>query len=535
MKFALARYIKSVFPLESPDQVIGIYSVNRYECMIAEYATYMLGRFTCPIYNTSVREHVRLIMNETDMKICFVTIDRAEFLYESGLLSEVPLKDVFLFGDDFRYSEEFERRGVKIHYFCDIIKRAKPVKVAEGSNLHEAALGLIRAIGLRLPGPDSTATICYTSGTTGIPKGAVLTHSNFVGMIESLETNRDFFQVRAEDVYISYLPLSHVLEKAVVNSVMSRGASIGFASGTREKLSEDIRKIRPTLFAAVPKILDRICKRVRAEIGKKGHLATTMFNLETKGVLGSFLRRLSLDFVSKKVRQEFGGRIRACMSGGAFLRPELCLEAQRVLGCRVFQGYGQTETTGTVCLRPWNCTEVDTVGVPIPCNEVKLVPGEAGAEMYVRGRTVFKGYYKNEALTREVFEDGWFKTGDIAVCERGMYRITGRARDTFKVSNGEFISPETLEELLVVDGASDVLVLAAEDDGIDLIVFGDSESLVEDARRRAQALLSTGRIRGYEVPKRIRLVRRDIGAFYTPTAKKQRSRLVEELRRTGDL
>lgn len=513
--------------------IVGIYSVNRFECMVAECAIHILGKASCIIHHASTLESVSLYLRETQMRSIFASQKCATFLQTNGFAKQ--LSHLVVFDKDF-VSDAFVAIGVRVTLFSDAALRSTQLSLKRfrsESEIHTAALAQINALGCELPRTEAFATLCYTSGTTGGPKGVVLAHSNFLALIGAF-SDKSLLQIVPSDLYFSYLPISHVMEHGVISVVIAHGASVGFYGGDPKRLVDDMRILRPTMFAAVPKVLQKICDEVQKKF-KESPSVKKLYKMETTGATKLVLAALGLNFVSKKIRKRFGGRIRACMSGGSRLDPDLCVEVQDILGCTVFQGYGQTETTGAVAIRAFKSGVVDTVGAPLRCSSVKIVDGE----VFVKGSAVFRGYFKNDELTKNAFVDGWFKTGDEGVLESdGTLRISGRKSDIFKISNGEFVAPESLETLLAVPDCRDVLVVATPAaDGICVVAFGDSKDVAAAVFENARKLCAENKIRAYEIPRSVVAVSSEMFAeldsFYTLTGKKQRTKLIKRLAELG--
>lgn len=535
--FLCAEYLLNIG--ETSSSTIGIYSINRYECMIAESSVHLLGGASCCIYSAYTQENVTFVLQETEMEICFVSPETAIALYFNVNLKYTKLKHLIVF-DKIENEDAFLKKGIEIHYFQEIMRgktefsKNPCIKQIMDGGEHargtvlEAALGYIKSSGLSLPNSNSIATISYTSGTTGIPKGVVLSHSNFTAVIKAFE-DKKLFQLNESDVHLSYLPIAHVLERCVITLMISRGGSIGFYSGNISNIVQDLQILKPTILVAVPKVLERICNLVSDRLSKQCFLVRRLYEIERFRYLKPLLEMFSLNLITKRIKNVFGGRIRACMCGGAFLDPEICERAQSILDCRVFQAYGQTETTGSVFMRPFMCDKLDVVGISMSCTQVKLVDGE----VCVKGSSLFKGYYKREQETKNSFINGWFKTGDKALLVDGLYKITGRIKDMFKINNGEYISPEFLESSFLTDflakNIKDILVVNnCKNDGIDVLVFGeqDKEGLIKEAiKSRAVELFEKGKIKGYEIPKNIVIVDnkdfQDMSIYYTCTRKKR--------------
>jgi long-chain acyl-CoA synthetase len=312
--------------------------------------------------------------------------------------------------------------------------------------------------------PEETATLLYTSGTTGEPKGVVLTHSNIVSNIHAC---RDVFSLGIEDFGFSFLPLSHVFERMLDYFYFSRGVSIAYAESL-EAMPENLLEVRPTVMAVVPRVLERIHERVMEAVRQAPAARQKLFHWTVKVCqrrllcllegrtphLGLRLKHGVADrLICSKVRERMGGRLRVMISGSAPLRPELA-EFFHAMGLPVYEGYGLTETSPVIAVNYPGRVKLGTVGPIIPAVEVKLGEetvdevGGAGREILVRGPNVTPGYYKRDGDNRQAFHEGWFSTGDLgSIDSDGFLSITGRKKNLFKTSGGKYVSPEKLEGL----------------------------------------------------------------------------------------
>lgn len=309
------------------------------------------------------------------------------------------------------------------------------------------------------PSPNDTATIVYTSGTTGPPKGVMLSHHNLLSNAYAGLRCMDIFR---EDLFLSFLPLSHMLERTAGYYLpMMAGATVAFARSIPE-LAEDLVALRPTVMVAVPRIFERIHSSIREKIDKGPHFTKKLF--ETAVRIGwnhfeycqgrgswspTFLLKPLLDrLVAVKVRARLGGRLRIIISGGAPLSPDIA----RVfigLGLPIFQGYGLTETSPVVSVNTFADNNPLGVGRPVPGVEVKT--GEFD-ELLVRGSCIMQGYWRRPEATAEAIDtDGWLHTGDRASLVDGHVRITGRLKEIIVLSNGEKVSPSDIEQAIAID------------------------------------------------------------------------------------
>ncbi|HET7882827.1 MAG TPA: AMP-binding protein, partial [Acetobacteraceae bacterium] len=332
---------------------------------------------------------------------------------------------------------------------------------------------------------DALACLIYTSGTGGAPKGVMLPHrsilSNCRGAFELLRPLR-----LSDETYLSYLPTSHSYEHTVGTFFLpSIGTEIVYSRGV-EHLAADLLTVRPTILTAVPRVLEVIRARVLAQVARQPKWQQALFSLAlaigTKRIDGGRLGLVEhlldtpLDrLVRAKVRSRFGGRLKAAMSGGARLEPEVG-RFFLALGLKVMQGYGQTEAGPVVSANPPDGIRIDTVGRGLQGVDIGIA--EDG-EIVVRGDLVMDGYWGLPEATAAVIRDGWLHTGDVGTLDQdGYLRITDRKKDMIVLSGGENVSPAKVEGMLMSepeiaqavvagDGRSSLTALVVPADGYD--------------------------------------------------------------------
>jgi len=306
---------------------------------------------------------------------------------------------------------------------------------------------------------DDTATIVYTSGTTGPPKGVMLSHRN---MISNAAAGLKCIDIFPDDLFLSFLPLSHMLERTVGCYLpIMAGATVAFARSIPQ-LAEDLCHIRPTVMIAVPRIFERIHSSMMEKIETASPFAKRLFAAAVdigwrhfeycqKRALWqpSFLAKPLLDrLVASKVRARLGGRLRVVISGGAALSPDIA-KVFIGLGLPIYQGYGLTETSPVVSVNVVEDNNPNGVGLPLPGVDIKI--GEHD-ELMVRGTCVMQGYWKRPAATGAAIDhDNWLHTGDRATIVDGHIRITGRLKEIIVLSNGEKVSPNDVEQAIAMD------------------------------------------------------------------------------------
>jgi long-chain acyl-CoA synthetase len=514
---------------------------------ISDYAILSTGAVNVPIYPTQPVHQVEYILQESQPKLMFIS-NTKQLKRVAEALKKFPDLRLILFQGD------AERENLM------------PYEAVEsaGAKLRAEKPGLFDAISTDIQGKD-LASIIYTSGTTGEPKGALLTHTNIVS---NALTSGKLFDLKNDDLMLSFLPLSHIFERMVLYLCLYYGVQINYAGGI-ETVAGDIKEVHPTLMTTVPRLLEKIFARMQKTASDAGGLKKKTFDWAMEIAKGSapylaehkslpltlsVKRKIADRLVFKKLREALGGRMGRLISGGAALPPDI---AQIFIGAGilVLQGYGLTETAPVIAVNTMKENRIGSVGPPIPDVEVKLA--EDG-EILVRGDLVFQGYFNKPDETAAVFTEGaenerWFKTGDIGKFDKdGFLYITDRKKDLIKTSSGKYVAPQMIEGLFaqseyieqsIVLGDKRKYVSAlivpeferlrdwAKEQGIDT---KDKERLVEDKRVvdlvKQEVNRLTKSLADYEKVKRIALLAKEFtidGGELTATLKVRR-RFVED-------
>lgn len=424
---------------------IGIYFINRPEWMIVDHACSAYSYISVPLYDTLGPDAVKYIVNHAVVHAIFCVPQTLNMLL--SFLSEIPSARLIVVvgGIDDQMPSLPSSTGVQVVTYSKLLSQGR-------SSLQP----------FHPPKPEDIATICYTSGTTGTPKGVVLTHGNFIASVAGISLSTSY---STSDIFISYLPLAHIYER--VNQVMTVycGVAVGFYQGDNMKLMDDMAALRPTIFCSVPRLYNRIyagiMNAVKASGGLRERLFNAAYNAKKQALLNGKNPSPMWDrLVFNKIKDRLGGRVRLIVSGASPLSPDV-LEFLRIcFGGRIIEGYGMTETTSPISSMDEGDNLNGHVGSPSPSCEVKLVdvpemnytsddkPYPRG-EICIRGPIVFQGYYKDEEQTREVInEDGWFHSGDIGLwLPGGRLKIIDRKKNIFKLAQGEYIAPEKIENV----------------------------------------------------------------------------------------
>ncbi|XP_027083225.1 long chain acyl-CoA synthetase 4-like [Coffea arabica] len=538
----------------------GIYGANCAEWIMSMEACNAHGLHCVPLYDTLGAGAVEFIICHAEVTIAFVEEKKIPELLKTFPNATKYLKTIVSFGKvTSQQKDEIEKFGVVVYAWDEFL-----------------LLGENKNYDLPLKRKSDICTIMYTSGTTGDPKGVMISNNSIVTLIAGVK--RLLVSVNesltVNDVYLSYLPLAHIFDRVIEECFINHGASIGFWRGDVKLLVEDIGELKPTIFCAVPRVLDRIHSGLQQKISAGGFIKQTMFNFAYAYKLRNLRKGLKHDeaapicdkIVFSKVKQGLGGKVRLILSGAAPLASHV-EEYLRVVSCaHVLQGYGLTETcAGTFVSIPHEMRMLGTVGPPVPNVDVCLesVP-EMGydalsrtprGEVCVRGDTLFSGYYKREDLTKEVFEDGWFHTGDVGEWQpNGSLKIIDRKKNIFKLSQGEYVAVENLENVYGLVSAIDSIWVygnsfesylvavvnpkkqAVEEWAQENELTGDFNSLCENPKVKEYILGELNKIgkekklKGFEFIKAVHLdpepfdMERDL---LTPTFKKKRPQLLK--------
>jgi long-chain acyl-CoA synthetase len=411
---------------------ISIIANNRPEWIITNMGLMEAGAINVPIYPTISESDLIYILNDIEVKYVFVS-NKEMFEKVNRIRSFVPsILEIFSF-------DKIE--GVK--YWTKIIELGN--QYYNNEKLEEIKKAIT---------PSDVATILYTSGTTGNPKGVMLTHHN---LISNAIANQDAANFNPEWKALSFLPLNHVFERMLTILYLYKGVSIYYAE-SMEKITENIKEIQPECFATVPRLLEKVYDKIVAKGHEQKGIKKIMFfwalNLglryELNGVNGwwyEFQLKIANKLVFIKWREALSGNIKGIICGGAALQPRLA-RVFTAAQIPVLEGYGLTETSPVIAVNNFRPNSIcfGTVGPIIEGVEVKFAPD---GEILVKGPNVMKGYYKREKETNEVIVDGWFHTGDIGeLIDNRFLKITDRKKEIFKTSGGKFIAPQIIENKL---------------------------------------------------------------------------------------
>jgi len=442
--------------------LLGLYLKNCMEWVIAEHAIFCLSGTTVPLYDTLGPTTVEFVMNQTDTPVVVCTRAELSALCEAKQTGNCPR---------FKY----------VILVDGVIPSA--TQIAQEAGLTLLSFAKVEAMGAQIvetqghkhspPSGTDVATFCYTSGTTGNPKGALITHQNIVCTTAGVAKRG--VQQQSTDRHLSYLPLPHIFERVIMAGVLAGGASVGFYRGDPKLLLEDIQALRPTIMPVAPRVLNKIYDKIFAGVNAAGGTKKKIFDAglkaKTEGLKHGHLKHGLYDrLLFNKIKTALGmDHLRLMVSGSAPLAAPVMNFFRCLLGIPVIEGYGQTEGSAAATIgHPDDVGTAGHVGGPTSCCEVVLVDvpemgyfhtdtmhmGDQGCkgrgEIWVRGPNVFPGYYKDEEKTKETInEEGWLMSGDIGLWTlNGALQIIDRKKNIFKLAQGEYVAAEKIENVL---------------------------------------------------------------------------------------
>ena len=469
-------------------RLLGIYMKNCPEWILCEYACYGIKAACVPLYHTLDLDSLKYIINHTGLTTVVCSLEHSELdnLCQLKCKGDIPSLHAVVLNEEslalvpIVTATLAKKAGLKLYTIWDVVR-----------------IGQAFPTQLLTPAPSDIATFCYTSGTTGVPKGALITHQNIIAVANAAMSSV-FADLSSTDSYLSFLPLPHIFERMVLTAMLSSGGAVGFFQGNPLKIVDDTVALKPSIYCAVPRLLNKIHDKIMLatlppsaeDVAKEGFgarmkrsmlvkaLAAKMRNLREHGQLDHALWDALL---FKKIKGALGmGNVRHMVSGGAPLPVSTADFFKVTMGsaCSVHEGYGLTETTGGLSItEASDLSPSGHVGSVLPCVEVCLAdvpdmdylstdskhsfsdalnskPGimrcNGRGEILVRGPGVFAGYYRDPVNTRGSFTpDGWFRTGDIGLFRAGgQLQVIDRKKNVLKLSQGEYVAVEKVENVL---------------------------------------------------------------------------------------
>lgn len=413
---------------------VAIISNNRPEWVFTDYGCQQLNIVTVPLFPTLSDHDITYILNHAEVKAVFIS-DKAIYAKLSAIQNDIPnVKHVISFNS-----------LLGIMSFAEFIEAGKKNECPEKVDTIKKSIK-----------PEDLLTILYTSGTTGTPKGVMLSHKN---LTENVKACQDFAPFEPWWKALSFLPLNHVYERMLITLYLYKGISVYFAEGF-ETIGDNLKEVQPQIFVSVPRLIERVYEKICGAGEKLTGLKRKVFdwsiqlaeNYEQNGANGfayELKRKIADKLIYSKWRAAIGGKLVCMASGGAALNPKL----ERIFLCAniiTLQGYGLTETCVVVSVNRFgeDNIRIGTVGPLIKDVQVKIAPEDG--EILIKGPSVMMGYYKNPEATAEVMDkDGWFHSGDVGMfVEEKFLKITDRKKEIFKTSSGKYIAPLAIENKL---------------------------------------------------------------------------------------
>ena len=436
--YKLAKTLKE--NIASDDRCLLV-SENRPEWMISDIAVMLAGGITVPAYTTYTEKDYKYIIEDCRPSVIIVSNNEIHDKLKNIIEEKSFVRKVITF--DEIQKEDYKDKYLDFNY---IIKN----DLQENDKIKN--LNLERS---------SPACIIYTSGTGGNPKGVILSHG---GILNNLEGACEILKplIDKRPIFLTWLPLSHSYEHTVQFAQIAVGAKVFYAEKI-EKLLDNISEAKPTIMTAVPRFYQNLYNKINMNMKKakgfKAKLIKTTIDLGRKELLKqkmNFLEKLKNSIVNtlvrKKIKKQFGGNLKAFVSGGGALDKEIG-EFLNAIGLPTLQGYGLTETSPVVSCNPIHKIRVETVGPPFKGNQVKIAKD---GEILVKGENVMLGYWNNKEDTNKVLKDGWLHTGDIGEIDSdGYLKITDRKKDIIVSAGGDNISPAKIENQLINSEAID--------------------------------------------------------------------------------
>ncbi|HQO03131.1 MAG TPA: long-chain fatty acid--CoA ligase [Spirochaetota bacterium] len=466
------------------NELVAIYSGNRPEWTICDYAIMSVKGSTVAIYATNTAEQAEFIVNDAKIKVIFVD---GQFQYDNIMKffkKNKTLKKVIVFDKAVKIEQ-----NKNVMYLDDLYETGRK---SQKNDLLQKRL----ASGT----PDDISTIIYTSGTTGDPKGALLAHKSFFVEMDALNAG---FPMGEDDIELVFLPLSHVYGKCSLYWVHSKGGTEYFCYDTN-KIVEYFQEVRPTYMVGVPRLYEKMYAAINANVEKASGVKKKLFGwgiatgkkyrfaeIEGKRIplMLKIKHAVAYKLVLHKIRDLLGGRLNFFSAGGAPLGKDI---EEFFFAANIFiaQGYGLTETAPCGSFNVPAAFKFGTVGKPIAGNDIKIA---SDGEILIKGDNVMKGYYGNPAATKEVMtKDGYFKTGDIGMIdEDGFLKITDRKKDIIITANGKNIAPQNIESKIGQDFyVEQVVIIGDKQKFVTALIVPSFDSLEAYAKDKGIAFSS---------------------------------------------
>lgn len=520
---------------------LGLYSKNREEWVVVDNACHALGITNVTFYDTLGDDTIGYILDQTKLKTLVMESKNLKKITAlKNANKSADLQNIVLLDEESETeTENAKKAGLNILYYPDLIKQGKE----KPQELTPAK-------------PETICTFCYTSGTTGNPKAAMLSHSGIIACCAAIQISD--VKLRSDDRHLSYLPLAHVMEKVFVTCATLYNVAIGFYSGSPLRVIEDAKILRPTIFLGVPRIYQRVIESIKKKINSLGFMKKSLANTAINSKLDNLNKKGQLThsiydkLVFGNAKASLGGAVRIMVTGSAPMSKEAQDFIKICFSCPLLEGYGLTETIAGTTMTYVNDHRGGCVGGPVGSIELKLVDVPAmgylstntdengnsrpGGEICIRGNSVFSGYFDDETKTKEAIdEDGWFHSGDIGIILPHMgLKVVDRVKNIFKLSQGEYVAPEKLENTL--NNHAYVSQIFIHGDSLESFIIAiivpnkdtcvqffhklgkndidsknvdshlDDKELVQDVQKELETFGKKNGFKGFEVVKKVKLV-----------------------------
>jgi long-chain acyl-CoA synthetase len=510
---------------------LGVYSKNREEYLMIDMVSAMYGHTIVPIYDTLGPDAVQFVFEQTNLTTLFCSNEYLPALLTSAKNDKLgKVKNIVVWDTVHNDSVfEFENAGINLIEFASVCDKGA------GS----------RAI---LPdvSPDDVMVFSYTSGTTSTPKAAMLTHRNFIAALAGVEAGSDdTVKFTSDDVHLSYLPLAHIYDRLACSYMLAVGGSIGFYSGDITKIKEDIQALKPTFFASVPRLYNKIYDGIVDGMNKQKGIKKMLVDWAVSSKLANlkhskFTSRVFDALVFNKIRNAFGGNLRFMTTAAAPIAGNRLSLLKISMSCPIAEVYGQTESCGASFMTHTLDAKTGHVGGISPAAEFKLVDipemnytskdvDENGilrprGEICLRGPMIFRGYYKDPEKTAEAIDsDGWLHTGDVGVVDlTGRLTIIDRKKNIFKLSQGEYVAVEKVETVLLRSKLIEEIIVHGDSlESYVVAVVVPNKNITSDPADILKEIKTLGKaegLKGFEVPQKIHVSDKTFGDLGLLTA-----------------
>ena len=505
----LSEYLRK--NLSKGDRCI-LLSENRPEWLISDIAIMNAGGVTVPLFTTYSEKDYEYIINDCNPKICIVS-------------NNIQLKKIEKFISDKIKVLSIENIDKQIDSIENIFERFSKDKTLDHYNFNQ-----------NIERKD-LACIIYTSGTTGNPKGVMLSHGGILSNCEGAQEILNSLVKDSEPVFLTWLPLSHSYEHAVQFVQITLGAKIYYAESL-EKLLSNMSVAKPTIMTAVPRFYQNLYSKISINFSKQTGLKKKLIsstillgikklNNENMGFREKILNYLCEKLVRQKIKNQFGGNLKAFVSGGGALDQKIG-EFLNSIGLPTLQGYGLTEASPVVSCNIPEKIKIDTVGPPFKTNEVKIAQD---GEILVKGENVMLGYWNMKKETDDILKNGWLHTGDIGeITKEGNLKITDRKKEIIVNSGGDNISPSKIENLLCLDDKiKQSFVYGDKKTYLVALIVSDSEKNKKEIELYIDDLNKNLSL--VERVKKIKLINEEFtieNGMLTPTLKLKRKKILEK-------